>query len=89
MCAPGGPRRSSSSRATTARAESPTTQLEEWVAAGPASAVIERIHEFIEAGCNLPILRFASPDQRGQLEQCLTDVLPAFADLRADSQAVA
>jgi alkanesulfonate monooxygenase SsuD/methylene tetrahydromethanopterin reductase-like flavin-dependent oxidoreductase (luciferase family) len=64
-------------------------KLKEWVAAGPPAAVAERIQEFIEAGCNLPILRFASPDQRGQLELCLSEVMPSFAGAVARDEAVA
>jgi alkanesulfonate monooxygenase SsuD/methylene tetrahydromethanopterin reductase-like flavin-dependent oxidoreductase (luciferase family) len=61
-------------------------KLAEWVAAGPPEAVIDRIHEFVQAGCNTPILRFASPDQRGQLERCLEDVLPAFDGMRVPAE---
>jgi hypothetical protein len=49
-------------------------KLEAWLAIGSPSAVVDKI----EAGCTTPILRFTSPDQRGQLERCLRDVLPAF-----------
>lgn len=49
-----------------------------WIASGPPEAVIETISKFVDAGCNLPILRFAAEDQRNQLERCLTEVLPAF-----------
>jgi alkanesulfonate monooxygenase SsuD/methylene tetrahydromethanopterin reductase-like flavin-dependent oxidoreductase (luciferase family) len=47
-----------------------------WIAAGPPEAVAEFIQRFVDAGCNLPILRFADEDQRGQLERCVTDVMP-------------
>ena len=47
-----------------------------WIASGPPDAVAEQISRFIEAGCNLPILRFADEDQVGQLEHCIADVLP-------------
>jgi alkanesulfonate monooxygenase SsuD/methylene tetrahydromethanopterin reductase-like flavin-dependent oxidoreductase (luciferase family) len=47
-----------------------------WIASGPPDAVAEQISRFIEAGCNLPILRFADEDQVGQLERCIADVLP-------------
>ena len=50
-----------------------------WIASGPPEAVAERIQTFVDAGCNLPILRFASEDQRGQLERCIAEVLPRFA----------
>lgn len=53
-------------------------KLDSWLAIGPPAAVAEKIAIFIEAGCTTPILRFASPDQRGQLARCLEDVLPAF-----------
>lgn len=47
-----------------------------WIASGPPGAVAEQISRFIDAGCNLPILRFADEDQLGQLERCIADVLP-------------
>jgi alkanesulfonate monooxygenase SsuD/methylene tetrahydromethanopterin reductase-like flavin-dependent oxidoreductase (luciferase family) len=47
-----------------------------WIAAGPPEAVAEFIARFVDAGCNLPILRFADEDQRGQLERCVTEVMP-------------
>jgi alkanesulfonate monooxygenase SsuD/methylene tetrahydromethanopterin reductase-like flavin-dependent oxidoreductase (luciferase family) len=53
-------------------------KLQHWLAFGPPSAVVEKIATFIEAGCTTPILRFTAPDQLGQLERCLADVLPAF-----------
>ena len=59
------------------------SKIEHWVAAGPASAVIEKIAAFLEAGCTTPILRFTSPDQRGQLDQFLADAAPALSRLGA------
>ena len=53
-------------------------KLQHWLAFGPPGAVIEKIATFIEAGCTTPILRFTAPDQLGQLERCIADVLPAF-----------
>ena len=47
-----------------------------WIASGPPDAVAEQISRFAEAGCNLPILRFADEDQLGQLERCIDGVLP-------------
>lgn len=52
--------------------------LEHWLAFGSPAAVIEKIQTFVEAGFTTPVLRFTSPDQRGQLERCVTEVLPAF-----------
>jgi hypothetical protein len=54
-------------------------KLAAWLAFGPPTAVVDKIAQFLEAGCTTPILRFTSPDQRGQLERCLRDVMPAFA----------
>ena len=53
--------------------------IESWLAYGPPSAVIEKIHAYVEAGCTTPILRFASWDQKGQLARALEAVLPAQA----------
>jgi alkanesulfonate monooxygenase SsuD/methylene tetrahydromethanopterin reductase-like flavin-dependent oxidoreductase (luciferase family) len=52
--------------------------LAHWLAYGPPAAVAEKIQTFIEAGFTTPVLRFTAPDQLGQLERCVTDVLPAF-----------
>lgn len=53
-------------------------KLAAWLAYGSPAAVIAKIGEFIEAGCTTPVLRFTSPDQAGQLERCIADVLPAL-----------
>ena len=52
--------------------------LQKWLAFGSPAEVIDKIATFIEAGYTTPILRFTSQDQLGQLERCITDVLPAF-----------
>jgi alkanesulfonate monooxygenase SsuD/methylene tetrahydromethanopterin reductase-like flavin-dependent oxidoreductase (luciferase family) len=54
-------------------------KLASWLAFGSPTAVVDKIQQFIEVGCTTPILRFTSPDQRGQLERCLAEVMPAFA----------
>jgi alkanesulfonate monooxygenase SsuD/methylene tetrahydromethanopterin reductase-like flavin-dependent oxidoreductase (luciferase family) len=51
-------------------------QIEHWVAAGPPQQVAEHIQRFVDEGLTTPILRFASPDQAGQLDRCLAEVLP-------------
>jgi alkanesulfonate monooxygenase SsuD/methylene tetrahydromethanopterin reductase-like flavin-dependent oxidoreductase (luciferase family) len=56
--------------------------IEGWLACGPPSAVIEKIRAYVEAGCTTPILRFASWDQKGQLERALAEVMPAAMTLR-------
>jgi alkanesulfonate monooxygenase SsuD/methylene tetrahydromethanopterin reductase-like flavin-dependent oxidoreductase (luciferase family) len=53
-------------------------KLESWLAFGSPSAVIDKIGQFLDAGCTTPVLRFTAPDQLGQLERCITEVLPAF-----------
>ncbi len=50
-----------------------------WVAYGPPEAVLEKIHAYVEAGCSVPILRFASWDQTGQLQRALAEVMPEAA----------
>jgi alkanesulfonate monooxygenase SsuD/methylene tetrahydromethanopterin reductase-like flavin-dependent oxidoreductase (luciferase family) len=50
--------------------------LELWLAYGPPAAVAEKIATYIEVGYTTPVLRFTSLDQRGQLERCVTEVLP-------------
>jgi alkanesulfonate monooxygenase SsuD/methylene tetrahydromethanopterin reductase-like flavin-dependent oxidoreductase (luciferase family) len=54
-------------------------KLESWLAAGPPDAVIDKIGRFIDAGCNTVVIRFTAADQRGQLERCISDVMPAFS----------
>lgn len=55
-------------------------KLNSWLAYGSPAAVIEKIGQFVNAGCTTPVLRFTSPDQIGQLERCIADVLPAFRE---------
>jgi alkanesulfonate monooxygenase SsuD/methylene tetrahydromethanopterin reductase-like flavin-dependent oxidoreductase (luciferase family) len=52
--------------------------LGHWLAFGPPEAVAEKIATYIEAGYTTPVLRFTSPDQRGQLDRCVAEVLPAL-----------
>jgi alkanesulfonate monooxygenase SsuD/methylene tetrahydromethanopterin reductase-like flavin-dependent oxidoreductase (luciferase family) len=54
-------------------------KIRHWLAAGSPAAVADKIETFLEAGCTTPILRFTSPDQRGQLDRFLSHVAPAFA----------
>lgn len=49
-----------------------------WLACGPPEAVIEKVQAYIGAGCTMPVLRFVSPDLKGQLQRCIEEVLPAF-----------
>jgi alkanesulfonate monooxygenase SsuD/methylene tetrahydromethanopterin reductase-like flavin-dependent oxidoreductase (luciferase family) len=49
-----------------------------WGPYGRPEAVVERIRQYAAAGADEIILRFASYDQRGQLECLVRDVLPAL-----------
>jgi alkanesulfonate monooxygenase SsuD/methylene tetrahydromethanopterin reductase-like flavin-dependent oxidoreductase (luciferase family) len=51
-------------------------KIDHWLAAGPPGAIVDKVMAFVEAGCTTPILRFTSPDQRGQLERFLETVAP-------------
>jgi alkanesulfonate monooxygenase SsuD/methylene tetrahydromethanopterin reductase-like flavin-dependent oxidoreductase (luciferase family) len=53
-------------------------KLDAWLAYGSPAAVIDKIGQFIEAGCTTPVLRFTASNQQEQLERCIADVLPAF-----------
>ena len=53
-------------------------KLASWLAFGPPEAVIDKVSQFIAAGCTTVVMRFTSPDQQGQLERCLADVMPAL-----------
>lgn len=53
-------------------------RLERHLAYGPPAVVIEKIRSYVEVGLTTPVLRFTSPDQLGQLERCINEVLPAF-----------
>ena len=56
--------------------------IEGWLAYGPPAAVVDKIRSYVDAGCTTPILRFASWNQKHQLERALADVLPAARALR-------
>jgi alkanesulfonate monooxygenase SsuD/methylene tetrahydromethanopterin reductase-like flavin-dependent oxidoreductase (luciferase family) len=47
---------------------------------GTAEEVAERIGRFIAAGCNLPLIRFATYDPMGQLRRALASLMPALKD---------
>jgi alkanesulfonate monooxygenase SsuD/methylene tetrahydromethanopterin reductase-like flavin-dependent oxidoreductase (luciferase family) len=51
--------------------------IEGWLACGPPAAVVAKIRAYVDAGCTTPILRFASWNQRRQLERALAEVMPA------------
>jgi len=47
-----------------------------WLAAGPPAEVAERIQAYIDAGCRLPVLRFAAWDAPVQIRRFLDTVYP-------------
>ncbi len=47
---------------------------------GTPEEVTERIARFLDAGCTLPILRFASWDPVGQMRRAVETVIPALRD---------
>jgi hypothetical protein len=47
---------------------------------GTPAEVTERLAGFLDAGCTLPILRFASWDPAGQMRRAMASVLPALRD---------
>jgi alkanesulfonate monooxygenase SsuD/methylene tetrahydromethanopterin reductase-like flavin-dependent oxidoreductase (luciferase family) len=47
---------------------------------GTPSQVIERIVRFVDAGCTLPIIRFATWDPMGQMHRAMSHVLPRLRD---------
>jgi hypothetical protein len=44
--------------------------------AGAATSCADWLKAFVAAGAQTLVLRFAGPDQFGQLERCVQDVLP-------------
>lgn len=50
--------------------------LDAWGAYGSPAEVAERIGAYVDAGLDLPIIRFASHDQRGQLTRGIEELLP-------------
>jgi alkanesulfonate monooxygenase SsuD/methylene tetrahydromethanopterin reductase-like flavin-dependent oxidoreductase (luciferase family) len=63
--------------------------IQGWLAYGPPAAIVEKIRTYVDAGCTLPILRFASWDQRGQLARALADVMPAARALAPPARTAA
>jgi alkanesulfonate monooxygenase SsuD/methylene tetrahydromethanopterin reductase-like flavin-dependent oxidoreductase (luciferase family) len=53
---------------------------------GTPAEVTERLAGFVEAGCTLPILRFASWDPVGQLRRAMATVIPALREVSVPSR---
>lgn len=54
----------------------PESFLRIWLAAGPPEDVTRRIQEYVDAGCRLPILRFATFETSTQLRRFVDTVYP-------------
>ncbi len=65
----------------------PEAYLRWRIVAGTADEVVERIAPFIDAGCNLPLIRFATYDPMGQLRQALDHLMPRLRDYGAHARA--
>ena len=64
-----------------------TERADVWLACGPPEAVVEKIQGYIDAGCTMPVMRFVSPDLKGQLHRCIEEVLPSFRGAAAPQRA--
>jgi alkanesulfonate monooxygenase SsuD/methylene tetrahydromethanopterin reductase-like flavin-dependent oxidoreductase (luciferase family) len=54
----------------------PDEKMEVWLGIGPPARVADTIRRYLAAGCTTPVIRLASPDQKGQLDRLLAEVLP-------------
>ncbi len=61
----------------------PDSYLRWRLVTGTPVDVIERIRGFLDAGCTLPIIRFASWDPVGQMRRAMERVLPALREYAA------
>jgi alkanesulfonate monooxygenase SsuD/methylene tetrahydromethanopterin reductase-like flavin-dependent oxidoreductase (luciferase family) len=55
--------------------------LEVWVLSGPPEAVAARLRAYLDAGCTVPIVRFASWEQEKQLDRFVAEVVPMLGDI--------
>ncbi len=60
--------------------------LDVWVVAGPPEAVATRLQAYLDAGCTIPIVRFASWQQEQQLDRFVAEVLPMLGDVSRSAQ---
>jgi hypothetical protein len=58
----------------------PESYLRWRLVTGTVDEVVERISRFIDAGCTLPIIRFATYEPTRQLREALTHLMPALRD---------
>lgn len=55
--------------------------LKVWVLSGAPEAVAARLRAYLDAGCTVPIVRFASWEQEKQLDRFVGEVVPQLRDL--------
>jgi alkanesulfonate monooxygenase SsuD/methylene tetrahydromethanopterin reductase-like flavin-dependent oxidoreductase (luciferase family) len=55
--------------------------MDKWGAYGPPETVLTRLEEYLDAGLDIPILRFASFDQTKQVDRASDMLLPELAKL--------
>ena len=56
----------------------PERVVETWLAYGPPAMVTAKIRSYVDAGCTLPILRFASFTQTAQLRRFMDEIAPSL-----------
>jgi alkanesulfonate monooxygenase SsuD/methylene tetrahydromethanopterin reductase-like flavin-dependent oxidoreductase (luciferase family) len=52
--------------------------MDAWGAYGSPDAITTRVQEYRDRGADIPIIRFASFDQKGQMERALEELLPGL-----------
>ncbi len=52
--------------------------MEAWGAYGPPETIARRVEEYRERGADIPIIRFASFDQKGQMDRALDELVPGL-----------
>jgi hypothetical protein len=53
--------------------------MDVWGAYGTAKHVRARIQQYLDQGLDVPIIRFASFDQKGQMDRALQELIPDLA----------
>jgi alkanesulfonate monooxygenase SsuD/methylene tetrahydromethanopterin reductase-like flavin-dependent oxidoreductase (luciferase family) len=56
----------------------PEDRVAMWLASGTPATVAAKVQSYVDVGCNLPILRFASFSQAAQLRRFLAEVAPSL-----------
>lgn len=64
----------------------PDELMDRWGAFGPEELVLARLEQYVAAGLDQPVVRFASFDQTGQLARARERLLPALAALHREAR---